>query len=49
MDAVDVITMAHVLSVVRWIGGEAFVTLVIFPTIQGIEDPIAQMKTFFRR
>lgn len=46
MDAVDVITMAHVLSVVLWIGGEAFVTLVIFPTIQGIEDPIAQMKTF---
>ena len=36
----------HLLSIVLWIGGLAFVTVVVFPTIKGIEDPIAQVKVF---
>jgi uncharacterized membrane protein len=36
----------HLLSIVLWIGGLAFVTIVMFPTIRGIEDPLAQIKVF---
>lgn len=36
----------HLLSIILWIGGLAFVTVVVFPTIKGIEDPLAQIKVF---
>lgn len=42
----DVVLIIHVLSVVFWIGGVGFATMVIFLAIQGIEDPIARVQTF---
>jgi uncharacterized membrane protein len=42
----DIVLIIHVLSVVLWIGGVAFATMIIFPTIQRIEDPIARIQTF---
>lgn len=36
----------HVLSVVIWIGGVAFVTVIIFPVLTRIEDSIAKVSFF---
>jgi uncharacterized membrane protein len=47
----DLLTLArtlHVLAIVLWIGGVAFVTLIILPAALAIEDP-AQRTAFFRR
>jgi len=37
---------AHVLSIVIWIGGVAFVTMIIFPMIQRTENSLEQVMMF---
>jgi uncharacterized membrane protein len=36
----------HLLSVVIWIGGVAFVTGIVFPTLAGLEDSMAKVSFF---
>jgi len=36
----------HVLSVVIWIGGVAFVTAIVFPVLQHMEDSMAKVSFF---
>ena len=38
----------HVLSVVLWIGGVAFVTTVLFPSVRRSESPEARLAAFLR-
>lgn len=38
----------HVLSVVLWIGGVAFVTMIIFPLLTRLENSLEQVLTFQR-
>lgn len=42
----DILLIIHLVSIIFWIGGVGFATIVIFPAIQGIEDPIARVQTF---
>ncbi len=42
----EILLIIHLLCIVFWIGGVGFATIVIFPAIQGIEDPIARVQTF---
>lgn len=42
----DVLLIIHLLSVVLWIGGVGFATVVVFPAIQRIENPIAKVQVF---
>jgi uncharacterized membrane protein len=36
----------HVLSIVIWIGGVAFVTVIVFPTLARMEDSMAKVSFF---
>jgi uncharacterized membrane protein len=47
MDALTIARAAHVLSVVAWIGGVAFVTLVLLPALRS-EKASARMEMFER-
>jgi uncharacterized membrane protein len=42
----DVLLIIHLLSAVLWIGGGGFATMVVFPTIHGIEDSMAKVSLF---
>ncbi|MEW6409968.1 MAG: hypothetical protein AB1488_07630 [Nitrospirota bacterium] len=42
----DILLIIHLLSVVLWIGGVGFATMVVFPAIQRIENPIAKVQVF---
>lgn len=47
MDAITIARAAHVLAVVAWIGGVAFVTLVLLPALRS-EQATARMEMFER-
>ncbi len=40
------INYSSIVSIIFWIGGVGFATIVIFPAIHGIEDPMARVQTF---
>ncbi|MFQ6079971.1 MAG: hypothetical protein ACE5NJ_12690, partial [Thermodesulfobacteriota bacterium] len=42
----DWLIYLHILSIVIWIGGVAFVTAIVLPTLAGMEDSMAKV-TFF--
>src|SRR3972149_9509762 len=42
----DILLIIHVLSVVLWIGGVGFATMVVFPTIHSIEDSMTKVSVF---
>lgn len=42
------LTAVHVLSIVLWIGGVAFVTIIIFPLIQKMDSSFEQVMMFQR-
>lgn len=42
----DWLVYLHVLSIVVWIGGVAFVTAIVFPTLAGMEDSMAKVNFF---
>jgi uncharacterized membrane protein len=42
----DWLVYLHVLAIVIWIGGVAFVTAIIFPTLAGMEDSMAKVSFF---
>jgi uncharacterized membrane protein len=46
MDDVAIARALHVLSVVHWMGGVAFVTLVILPSIATISEPARRLALF---
>ena len=48
MEDVIVARALHVLGVVLWIGGVAFVTLVLLPAIRHIEEPGQRVRLFER-
>lgn len=45
MDGITIARAAHVLAIVFWIGGVAFVTLVLLPALRRVE-PHARLATF---
>lgn len=46
MDDVILARAIHVLAVIHWIGGVAFVTAVILPTIAAVADPERRLALF---
>jgi len=48
MDIFAYLLGIHVVTVVIWIGGVAFVTTIIIPTITGMEDSLAKALMFQR-
>lgn len=46
MDDLTVARAIHVLAVIHWIGGVAFVTAVILPAIAAIEEPSRRLALF---
>jgi uncharacterized membrane protein len=42
----DWVVYFHVLSIVVWIGGVAFVTAIVFPTLASMEDSMAKVSFF---
>lgn len=46
MDDVTIARALHVVSVVLWIGGVAFVTTVLLPTVRRLKAPQEQMQLF---
>ncbi|NIO03877.1 MAG: hypothetical protein GTN74_04490 [Proteobacteria bacterium] len=42
----DWLVYFHVLSIVVWIGGVAFVTAIVFPTLGSMEDSMAKVNFF---
>ncbi len=46
MDIFPILLSIHVATVVLWIGGVAFVTTIIIPTIRGMEDSLAKALIF---
>ena len=46
MDDIVVARAVHVLSVIHWVGGVAFVTLVVLPTIAAIAEPPRRLALF---
>lgn len=47
MDTLTIVRAAHVLAVVAWIGGVAFVTLVLLPALRN-EQAASRMEIFER-
>lgn len=45
---IPLLTAIHVATVVLWIGGVAFVTIIIFPLLLRIEDPVQKIMLFQR-
>lgn len=48
MDDITIARAIHVLAVLLWIGGVAFVTLVVMPSIRGSTLPKAWLDAFHR-
>ena len=48
MDDITVARALHVLSILFWIGGVAFVTLVVMPSIRREYPPLERLKAFHR-
>ena len=48
MDDFSIARTIHVLSIVLWIGGVAFVTLVVFPAIRNNSAPELRLEAFHR-
>ena len=46
MDDLTVARAVHVLAVIHWIGGVAFVTAVILPAIAAFEEPSRRLALF---
>ena len=46
MDDITLARAVHVLAVVHWMGGVAFVTLVILPAIAAISEPAQRLALF---
>jgi len=46
MDDVTIVRALHVVSVVLWIGGVAFVTTVLLPTVRRLKARQEQMQLF---
>jgi uncharacterized membrane protein len=46
MDDVTVARAVHVLSVIHWMGGVAFVTMVVLPAIMAIAEPHRRLALF---
>ena len=46
MDEAIVARALHVLGVVLWIGGVAFVTAVLLPAVKRLRDPAEQIELF---
>lgn len=46
MDEAIVVRALHVLGVVLWIGGVAFVTAVLLPAVKRLRDPAEQIELF---
>jgi uncharacterized membrane protein len=42
----EILIIIHVLSVVLWIGGVGFVTMVTFPALQAMEDSMEKVRFF---
>ncbi|ATQ56841.1 hypothetical protein [Paracoccus yeei] len=48
MDDLTIARIVHVVAVLLWIGGVAFVTLVLIPAIRGAEPPERRLAAFHR-
>jgi uncharacterized membrane protein len=48
MDDITIARLFHVLAIVMWIGGVAFVTTVIFPSIRRNHPPAERLAAFHR-
>lgn len=48
MDDLTIARIVHVVAVLLWIGGVAFVTLVLIPAIRGQEPPERRLAAFHR-
>ncbi len=48
MDDITIARAIHVLSVLLWIGGVAFVTLVVMPSVRGTHPPEERLAAFHR-
>lgn len=48
MDDFTIARVVHVVSVLLWIGGVAFVTLVLMPSIRGMRAPDDRLSAFHR-
>lgn len=48
MDDINIARVIHVLSILSWIGGVAFVTLVVMPSIRGSTAPDDRLAVFRR-
>lgn len=48
MDDFTIARVVHVVSVLLWIGGVAFVTLVLMPSIRGMHAPDDRLSAFHR-
>ena len=46
MDDVSVARAVHVLSVIHWMGGVAFVTMVVLPAIMAVAEPHRRLALF---
>jgi uncharacterized membrane protein len=46
MDDIVVARVLHLLALVHWIGGVAFVTMVVLPAVARMSDPSRRMRTF---
>lgn len=46
MDDLTVARAVHILAVIHWMGGVAFVTLVLLPAIAGIAEPSRRLALF---
>jgi uncharacterized membrane protein len=45
---VPLLTAIHVTTIILWIGGVAFVTIIILPLLSGMEDPFEKVLLFQR-
>lgn len=48
MDDFAIACVVHVIAVLLWIGGVAFVTLVVFPFIRTSHPPVERLEAFHR-
>lgn len=48
MDDFTLARVVHVVSILFWIGGVAFVTLVVMPSVRGLHAPEARLAAFHR-
>jgi uncharacterized membrane protein len=44
----SIVIVLHVVAVVLWIGGVGFVTMVLFPALQVMEDSMEKVRFFLR-